>query len=80
MLQEHIAIMPDEVLSELGARARALRVKHGWTLREAAERSGLSARFLVQLESGAELRSTGWNQPGLMVSPGLPVLMVISVP
>ncbi len=52
MLQEHIAIMPDEVLSELGARARALRVERGWTLREAAERSGLSARFLVQLESG----------------------------
>ena len=27
-------------------------MKRGWTLREAAERSGLSARFLVQLESG----------------------------
>jgi XRE family aerobic/anaerobic benzoate catabolism transcriptional regulator len=52
MLQEDIALMPDEVLRELGARARALRVKRGWTLREAAERSGLSARFLVQLESG----------------------------
>jgi XRE family aerobic/anaerobic benzoate catabolism transcriptional regulator len=44
--------MTDEVLTELGARARALRAKRGWTLREAAERSGLSARFLVQLESG----------------------------
>ena len=44
--------MSDEMLRELGARARALRVKHGWTLREAAERCGLSARFLVQLESG----------------------------
>ena len=52
MLHGHTSAMTDEVLSELGARARALRVKRGWTLREAAERSGLSARFLVQLESG----------------------------
>jgi XRE family aerobic/anaerobic benzoate catabolism transcriptional regulator len=52
MLLEHICVMADEVLNELGARSRALRVKRGWTLREAAERSGLSARFLVQLESG----------------------------
>jgi XRE family transcriptional regulator, aerobic/anaerobic benzoate catabolism transcriptional regulator len=42
----------DEVLRELGLRARALRLGHGWTLREAAERSGLSPRFLVALESG----------------------------
>ena len=42
----------DEVLRELGARARALRLGRGWTLREAAERSGLSPRFLVALESG----------------------------
>jgi XRE family aerobic/anaerobic benzoate catabolism transcriptional regulator len=52
MHRGHIAAMPDEVLRELGARARTLRVQRGWTLREAAERSGLSARFLVQLESG----------------------------
>jgi transcriptional regulator with XRE-family HTH domain len=43
---------PDSILRELGARARALRVHRGWTLREFAERSGVSARFLVQLESG----------------------------
>jgi XRE family aerobic/anaerobic benzoate catabolism transcriptional regulator len=42
----------DNVLRALGARARALRIARGWTLREAAERSGLSSRFLVQLESG----------------------------
>ena len=48
----HIASMPDEVLRELGARTRALRVQRGWTLRQTAERAGLSARFLVQLESG----------------------------
>src|SRR5512133_1084952 len=44
--------MPDLFLNALGRRARALRTAHGWTLREVAERSGLSARFLVQLESG----------------------------
>ena len=43
---------PDSILRELGARARALRLQRGWTLREFAERSGLSMRFLVQLESG----------------------------
>lgn len=42
----------DNVLRGLGARARALRISRGWTLRETAERSRLSARFLVQLESG----------------------------
>jgi XRE family aerobic/anaerobic benzoate catabolism transcriptional regulator len=42
----------DAVLRELGARARALRLGRGWTLREAAERSGLSPRFLVALEAG----------------------------
>ena len=44
--------MPTDVLRGLGARARALRQQRGWTLREVAERSGLSSRFLVQLESG----------------------------
>lgn len=43
---------PDSILRDLGTRARALRLHRGWTLREFAERSGVSARFLVQLESG----------------------------
>lgn len=47
-----MTVPSDDLLRELGSRARALRVGKGWTLREAAERSGLSARFLVQLESG----------------------------
>ena len=42
----------DNVLRELGARARALRVSRGWTLRELADRARLSSRFLGQLESG----------------------------
>lgn len=44
--------MTEDVLAGLGRRARRLRMAHGWTLREVAERSGLSARFLVQLEAG----------------------------
>ena len=42
----------DALLVSLGRRARALRLARGWTLREVAERSGLSARFIVQLEGG----------------------------
>lgn len=44
--------MADDILAALGRRARAQRLARGWTLREVAERSGLSARFLVQLEGG----------------------------
>lgn len=40
------------LLSALGRRTRAIRLARGWTLRDVAERSGLSPRFLVQLESG----------------------------
>ena len=44
--------MPDDLLAALGRRARARRVSGGLTLREVAERSGVSPRFLVQLEAG----------------------------
>ena len=44
--------MTDDLLSALGRRARAQRLSRGWTLRQIAERSGVSPRFLVQLEAG----------------------------
>jgi XRE family aerobic/anaerobic benzoate catabolism transcriptional regulator len=44
--------MGSDILAELGRRARARRLERGWTLRDVAERSGVSARFLVQLEGG----------------------------
>ena len=44
--------MAADLLAALGRRARAQRLARGWTLREVAERSGVSPRFLVQLESG----------------------------
>jgi XRE family aerobic/anaerobic benzoate catabolism transcriptional regulator len=44
--------MADDILTALGRRARAQRLSRGRTLREVAERSGVSPRFLVQLEAG----------------------------
>ncbi len=44
--------MSDALLEALGRRARTRRLEKGWTLRDVAERSGVSPRFLVQLESG----------------------------
>ncbi|MEX1129565.1 MAG: shikimate kinase [Vicinamibacterales bacterium] len=44
--------MPGDILSALGRRARTQRLSRGWTLREIAERSGVSPRYLVQLEAG----------------------------
>lgn len=41
-----------ELLTRLGERARRLRVEQHLTLRELAERSGVSLRFLLQIESG----------------------------
>ena len=51
-LQRSMVRMPADILAALGRRARARRLERGWTLREIAERSGVSPRFLVQLESG----------------------------
>ncbi len=44
--------MEDDLLEDLGRGARALRAERGLTLKELARRSGLSPRFLVQVESG----------------------------
>lgn len=40
------------LLATLGRRIRSLRAARGFTLKELADRAELSARFLVQLESG----------------------------
>src|SRR5262249_54939592 len=44
--------MSTSLLSEIGAKIRARRTSMRWTLREIAERSGVSARFLTDLEAG----------------------------
>ena len=41
-----------DVLEALGMKVSEARTGRRWTLRELAERSGLSVRFLVQLEAG----------------------------
>ena len=41
-----------DILRVVGTRARQMRAGRRWTIREVAERSGLSVRFLVQLEGG----------------------------
>jgi XRE family aerobic/anaerobic benzoate catabolism transcriptional regulator len=43
----------DRLLSRLGRRVRTLRGDHALTLRDLAARSGISERFLVQVEAGA---------------------------
>jgi XRE family transcriptional regulator, aerobic/anaerobic benzoate catabolism transcriptional regulator len=42
----------DDILQILGARVRQIRAGRRWTIRDVAERSGVSVRFLVQLEGG----------------------------
>jgi XRE family aerobic/anaerobic benzoate catabolism transcriptional regulator len=41
-----------ELLTRLGERTKRLRLEQALTLRELAERSGVSLRFLLQIESG----------------------------
>src|SRR5262245_62062484 len=43
---------PSPVLVTLSQRARTLRQQHGLTLRSLADRSGLSLRFLMDVEAG----------------------------
>src|SRR5437870_406091 len=42
----------ESVLSQIGRRVRARRTSMGWTLKEIAERAGISPRFLCDLEAG----------------------------
>ena len=44
--------MATEILELVGQQVRAARAARHWTIRELAERSGVSVRFLVQLEAG----------------------------
>jgi len=45
--------MADSILEIVARRVRQARAARRWTIRELAERSGLSVRFLVQVEAGA---------------------------
>src|SRR5262250_3333044 len=45
-------VTPNTLLSQIGWLVRTRRTSMGWTLREIAERSGVSSRFLSDVESG----------------------------
>ncbi|MEZ4267284.1 MAG: helix-turn-helix domain-containing protein, partial [Myxococcota bacterium] len=49
----------DELLTELGSRVRGLRQAHGLTVKALSQASGLSARYLVELENGRGNISVG---------------------
>ncbi len=44
--------LTENSISQIGDRVRAVRKERGWSLRVAAERLGLSVRFLAELERG----------------------------
>lgn len=83
----------DRLLEALGQRARALRTERGYSLRELAVRSGVSARFLVQVESGtgnisvrkllALARALGTTPAALLTgeagAPELPVVALLGL-
>jgi XRE family aerobic/anaerobic benzoate catabolism transcriptional regulator len=67
-----------QLLRSLGNRVRALRAERGWTLKETARQSGVSTRFLVQLEGGvgnisvrrlAELAAALDTSPAALLAP-----------
>ena len=83
----------DLLLSTLGRRIRDLRAARRFTLKELAERAELSARFLVQLESGtanvsvrklaALARALGTTPAELLSGPGgeaeVPVIALLGL-
>lgn len=83
----------DRLLAGLGRRARELRTERGWTLRDLATRSGLSPRFLGQVESGRGnisvrrlaglARALGTTPAALLSGPGgeaeLPVVALLGL-
>ena len=42
----------NEFLSQLGGRVREMRALHGLSRRELARRSGMSERYVAQIEAG----------------------------
>ncbi len=49
----YIACVATGYLTSVGTAVRSLRERRGWSRRELAEHSGVSERFLAQLETGA---------------------------
>ena len=49
----------DALLESIGAKVRVSRQARGWTIKALAERSGVSVRFLIELEKGRGNISVG---------------------
>ncbi len=83
----------DRLLEALGESVRRLRTERGYSLRELASRSGLSSRFLIQVEAGAGnisvrkllalARALGTTPAALVSGPGgeaeLPVIALLGL-
>src|SRR5687767_1558966 len=81
----------DRLVDLLGARVRALRTSRGFTLKELAELAHLSARFVVQIESGtanvsvrklaAVASALGTTPSALLAEPdaGAPVIALLGL-
>ncbi len=79
----------EDILAGLGQRARTARLDRGWTIRELADRSGLSARFLVHLEGGRGnisvrrlgdlARALGTTPAALLVAPPDPDRILVAL-
>jgi DNA-binding XRE family transcriptional regulator len=54
VLRDEDGRLPDEseFLTQLGGRVREMRALHGMSRRELARRSGMSERFVAQIEAG----------------------------
>lgn len=77
----------DALLRSLGRNVRAARTRRGWTLRELSARSGVSLRFLVQLEGGdgnisvrrlASVANALDTTPAALLADGTPVARPIT--
>ncbi len=90
-----MTVTGDRLLARMGRRVRELRTDRGWTLKDLAARSGLSQRFLAQVESGrgnisvrnlAELSSALATTPAALLggrdtsgAPALPIVALLGL-
>jgi XRE family transcriptional regulator, aerobic/anaerobic benzoate catabolism transcriptional regulator len=77
-----------ELLVQVGRKIRGFREERGWTRRELGQRSGLSERFLAQVEAGhgnpslkslAEIAAALGTSPATLVSTGSGVVALLGL-
>lgn len=65
--------MPKDIARQLGDRIRLLRKKHGFTQNELAERSGISTKYLQNLEGNTPKRASIDTLQGLADGFNMPI-------